>query len=449
MVIRILILFIAVSVSLSAQINTFVRLSVQPKEVKLKQPMQLNIAVFTETWYTRAPNLDNIVVPGALAIKMDRAQGRYETIDNIRYTVLEFEFLLFPVEEGELIIPEISMNYATPESGDYKGKDVERKTRSRKVRVLPPDENFRFGNWLVADRLSVEEKWSKKPVDLKVGDVIERTIRISAEGTIASLIPASDTLSVSWGSVYSKTPELKTEIISGKLRSQRIERYSILLQKPGKQMIPEVLYSWWNPSTRKIGIRKLPPREIIIDDNPDLAILSSIRDSLEAMNNAEQETEDKTITFELLGMKPWQFLIVVLVTIFLLLQLKKFVLYHLMWRERREVYLKSEVYKFKLLEQACLGNDLYLIRNSLSNWINKIKKNTGIGSVSGYIAVYGDNQLSDLFNELEEKLFADKNNRDGFNGHIFRESLIRSRNKYLNRTDVDIEQDDYKYRLNP
>ena len=443
-------LILGISFVLDAQTITFVKASVNAKKVKVKQPFELRISVYTQTWFTTAPNLDNIVIPGSITIKKDRAQGSYETINNVRYTLLNFDFIVFPIKEGELLIPEISLKYSTPDKGDFKGKDVERKTEALRVMVDSLGNDFSLSNWLVAGNFNVSESWNKDMGALKVGDVVERKISIKAAGTLAALLPSSDSLSISWGRVYHRTPILENRMVNGILKSERTETVTILLEKPGKFVIPEQNYFWWNPEKRKNYSKSLSERKIIIEDNPDLAILKSIQDSLDAIKIAEQKetAEEKPVT--LLGLSVWQFVVLLVVILLFIFQIKKFGIFVIKkLKDRKAAYLKSEKFCFKQFKEACEQNDLKIIRARLFNWINKISGDNNIHSINHFILKNGNAEIMILFDSLEKKLFGKDSSKISFPSDRFFKELNNARNKYFIKKEVSDDEYHSGFQLNP
>ena len=433
-----------------AQPNTFVRAKANTKKVQVKQPFQLRITVYTPTWFTSAPNLDNIVIPGALTIKEGRAQSHYETINDIRYTTLYFDFIVFPVKEGELVIPEMPLKYATPEEGDFKGKEVERKTRSVTIMVDSLGDGYRLANWLVANSFRVSESWNKDITAAKVGDVLERTISINATGTVAALIPSSDTLSISWGKVYQKTPTLKTEIADGTIKSQRTEIMTFLLEEPGQYTIPEQTFSWWNPLSRKTFSKTLPERKIVIEDNPDLAILKSLQDSLDAVNTAGQEETPEEKPFTLFGLRIWQLLIVLGLFLVFIIQVRRLFSYLKKKQQaQKAIYLSSEKYYFEQLKASCRQKDLMIIRNQFFTWVKKLTEDTNIRSLNDFILKYGTPEMMELHNMLKKRLFGKGDSGAEFSPDKFTEELNRARNRILEDSHATVERHDFEMQLNP
>jgi hypothetical protein len=434
---------------LQSQPNTFVSAKINADRVKVKQSFEIRISVYTTTWFTSAPNLDNIVIQGALTVKKDRAQSTYETIKNVRYTILYFDFIVFPAVEGKLEIPEIEMNYSTPEEGGYKGIDVVRKTKPLNVIVDPLDEGYTLSDWLVANSFSVKESWNKKLNELKVGDVIERTITINATGTIAALIPSPDSLVINWGRQYYRTPVLNSEIKDGVIRAERIEKTSLLLEKPGEYTLPEQKYSWWNPRTKKNESRILKEKKFIIEDNPDLVILRSIQDSLDAINSREQTSETESEEFTIVGLKVWQFLLLLSFIFLAFVQARKLTAYIASKiSERRAAYLNSEGYYFKKLIQSCRETDLHIIRTNLVEWIKKLNPDHQ-GSLSIFFLDNDATELKKEFDKIERALFGNSDHVSSSIDKNFTGCITEFRKQFLSKRQVQENRENLLFRLNP
>jgi hypothetical protein len=71
-------------------------------------------------------------------------------------------------------------------------------TRGASIEILPIPDYDNSKPLFVANNVTISENWNKEFSGLKVGDVLERTLRISANGTLDNIIPpvAFDSLSM-------------------------------------------------------------------------------------------------------------------------------------------------------------------------------------------------------------------------------------------------------------
>lgn len=146
---------------------------------------------------------------------------------------------------------------------------------------------------MVAKNVSVRETWNKDLQNLKVGDVVERKIVISAEGTLPSLILPIKIEEPENVSIYPAEAELQDKRNDKDIEGVRNEIYSYLLEKEGELIIPEQIIRWWNPVTKKTYQRTLQEQKLNIAPNPDMTLMESLNDSLLAMNSSTIDGETR------------------------------------------------------------------------------------------------------------------------------------------------------------
>ncbi len=366
--------------------SAFASVKVYPTSVILNQPFKYTVSVFTETWFTKAPDVFDLQIPYSFTVSLGRPSSSYETIKGKRYTTLHYEYLIFPAKVGEMEVPAIPISFESPPEGDYKGVPINVKTQGRTVKVAGKPDNFTGEDWFVANSISVSQSWSRQLKDLKVGDVVERTITIRSSGTIAALIPEIKIDDSDWASIYTKTPNLSNSINDNVISSSRTERITYLLEKDGEYTIPEIVINYYNPQQKRSYQKFLKSVQLIIGENPDIAMLSSLQDSLNALKEQAAETESKE--FKIFGLKIWQLLIcavTILTIIFLLIRTAHKINQRL--KKRKEAYLKSELYQFKNFQRECRTNNYQNIYSSLVKWMDLVsppKTTKGLINFTGY-----------------------------------------------------------------
>ena len=448
-ILKAILVLMLVSSTVSAQDDrqrTFVRTAITVNDVQLKQPFDFRITVYTDTWFSSAPNLDNIVIPGALTVKRGRAQGGNETINNQNYTVLSFEFLVFPGVSGELQIPAIELNYSTPKPGDFKGVPVTRSTEPITLTVRQPASGYDPSSWVVADDIKLSVEWDKALTNLKVGDVLQRTIRISARGTLAALLPAIEVPEIEWGSVYARSPVLVNEIGLSAINSTRTDITTFLLEKPGEFEIPPVRLNWWQPSAAAVRSSETKRVTLKVIENPDLMILQTLQDSLQLVSSYEQGQKPDTTT---LFWFPVVSRLAVALVLLVLIYRSGTALIIRIWdrvQSRRQAYLNSEACLFDQLKR-CGSEDILVFYNLLKAWTLKICPESG-GSLESFADLYGSHALKVGFKTIQRALFFDDGQqkiKSDVNSLIV--ELTQARNRIIKK--VQPIQTEHAFHLNP
>ena len=365
--------------SSAQKIDAFARVSVSPREGVVRQPYKVTIHVYSSTWFAKPLQFANLQVENAFIIPFSRTVSGINYINNKKYATLTFYYLVFPYETGDMIIPELEINTSIPPEGGYQGEPVTIKTKSQKVRVGAVPSANDEDVWMVAKNVSITENWSRDLQNLKVGDVVERQIIISAEGTLPSLISPLEIEEPENVSVYPAQPELQDKRNDKDANGVRTETYSYLLEKEGELIIPEQVVTWWNPITKKVYQRTLPEHQLTVAVNPDLAMMESLKDSLMAMNTpvADEESE---VPF------PWMKLLWVIPAILILYlafdQIKKLLLN---LKERKSAFRQSEAWYFKQVQLALKKRDRAAFINALYRWFDRTRISGKSAAITSYL----------------------------------------------------------------
>ncbi|MFV0589955.1 MAG: hypothetical protein ACK5M7_01100 [Draconibacterium sp.] len=387
----------------SAQkIDAFARVSVSPREGVVRQPYKVTIHVHSSTWFAKPLQFANLQVENAFIIPFSRTVSGIDYINKKKYATLTFYYLVFPYEIGEMLIPELEINTSIPPEGDYKGQPVTIKTKSQKIRVGEVPSTKELPVWMVAKNVSVKESWSKNLQTLKVGDVVERKIVISAEGTLPSLILPMEIIEPENVSIYPAQPELQDKRNDHDANGVRTETYSYLLEKEGELIIPEHVITWWNPTTKKVYQRTLSEQKLNVAPNPDLAMMESLKDSLRALNPIPVDEE---ITKSI----PWMYLFLLLPAALLFYFAFKLILRLVSnIKARKAAYLESEAWYFKQLQSASKTDDKKATVNALYRWFDHTRIPGNSATVSAYLPEDQKSELENYFvnkqNKTEQKI---------------------------------------------
>jgi hypothetical protein len=199
---------------------------------------------------------------------------------------------------------------------------------------------------MVAKDAYIKESWDKNLNTVKVGEIIERTITIRAMGTLPSFIAPSEIPSPDWASVYPREPFLQDTRTNQDANGQRIEKYRYLLEKEGTFKVQPAHITWWNPYLNKSFTRSTQEQTITVAANPDLGMLTTMRDSLQTSVPASVST-NKNQPLRILGLSPKDFCMLtlgVLVALWLLIKLTLRIIRH--FKKQRIHYKQSERYLF-------------------------------------------------------------------------------------------------------
>jgi len=276
------------------EVDAFVRVQMSPAQVVEKQPIKVKVTAYSSTWFAEPLDFQNVQVPNAFILPFSRTLSGIHQVNGKQYAGLEFFFLMFPYQAGEYTFPALEILTSIPPEGDYVGKPVTLKSKARAFTVSPlPAGKDTPG--MVAKNVYLSERWSADLSQLKVGDVVTRTLFVRAKGTLPSFISALAISDPGFASVYPKQPTLKDERDDLDANGLRIEMYAYLFEKEGDFTIPAVSIAWWNPYVKRKFEKQLPAVSIHVADNPDLGLVSSVRDSLDQLSGLADEGGEPTM----------------------------------------------------------------------------------------------------------------------------------------------------------
>ena len=125
---------------------------------------------------------------GAEIIEVQRPRTRKVNGYGGRGHVFETAVAIIPQTAGTLKIPPVTaVGMVEPEPGRELDFDLASDPVDIKIAGVSP----RFDNpwWLVSERVEMEETWSTPPQDIRVGDVVQRTVHIHVWGVPAEHLP--------------------------------------------------------------------------------------------------------------------------------------------------------------------------------------------------------------------------------------------------------------------
>ncbi len=429
-VVFILLFFLTSLTGISQSLISYV--TVNPDKVYIGQPVELKVSVYTSTWFTSGINVGNIKVDGALTVYFS-SLSQSRTFSGKQYAGVDFFYNLFPTKEGEIIVPALEILVESPKEGGYKGIKHTVRTKPKSITVNGVPLGYSSENWLVSRSLNITEKWSTLLNNIKVGDVLQRTISRSANGTLSEFIPETKWDSVQGVSIYPKRPITKTNKSKVGVSAQRSETVNYLFEKEGEITIPGIEYVYWNSSNKRFYKKQIDTITISVQPNPDLTMLNSIKKSLQKEKEKEVILEEKE--FLILGLKPKTFLkylIILLATVYVLIKLiKKGISLYSNYREK---LLESESYAFNNLIKTINKRDFKSFLAKSNTWISKL--NLRQTSWDTFLDTYGTIKLKDTLKQMNELIFKHQKSCDSKTYSTLLRELKISRKNYFENQNI-------------
>ncbi|WP_268122507.1 BatD family protein [Roseivirga pacifica] len=361
------------------------------RQVYVGEPMQVSVSIYTSTWFTTGVDPGDIKVNGAFTVFF-RTISVSKSINGKTHPGVEMIFNVFPFEAEDVTFPSLEINVESPAEGDFVGKPHVVKTNARIIKVMPIPPAFSADNWLVASGLSVNQNWVGNTAEVKVGDVLERTITRRADATLAELLPPIQWDSLNSVSLYPGRSSVSNNKSKTAISASRTEVMRYLFEQEGEVILPTMEFTWWNPYQQKLFKRTLAEMKINVLPNPDLGMLASVKDSLAVLAQQQLEAEQEEGPFTILGFRPEVFALIALLAAGLVWALFKLVKRIAeVRRKSHEAYIHSELFFFRAFTRAIKNGDA--VQSHLYRWIDKLELPEP--TVEALIRACGNSELQD------------------------------------------------------
>ncbi len=314
---------------------------------------------------------------------------------------------MLPYKAGNFTVPEFEITAQSPPEGSSQAQKVTIHTKPKPFDVRDVPKNLKEqGNWFVAKDVVMHETWTPPLHNLKVGDVVKRTIVIDAKGTLPQFIPDLATEErVDWASSYPQDAVLIDTRDESDANGRSSQTVTYLFEKEGDFTFSPVTIAYWNPFANKIFTKATNEETVHIASNPNLGILTTLKDSLAATQKPVTAKVGEKGPLLILGMHWYTFAGVAIVTLFLLYWLIRLIirLYHHLYAHR-QAYLASEEYRFR---QFChSADDPKTLLHSLYVWWDSFTRKPS-PSVLGSLHTDKEDELTAPVNDFFAGIYGD------------------------------------------
>ncbi|MEM7059211.1 MAG: hypothetical protein AAF557_16625 [Pseudomonadota bacterium] len=144
-------------------------------------------------------------------VELQRPRTRKVTSYAGQGHVFETALAIFPQTSGVLVIPPVTVvGHVEPVRDQELNFDLSSDPVEIKIAGISP--HFDNPWWLVSGRVEIDESWSSPPEEIRVGEVIQRTVNLRAWGLAAEQLPEIK---------HSRTRGVKTSLAQSELKTER------------------------------------------------------------------------------------------------------------------------------------------------------------------------------------------------------------------------------------
>lgn len=175
-------------------------------------------------------------------------QQNFQRVDNgVARQIVLLKYAVFPQQTGEMVIPVMTFT-AVKGARSFRSRGTQVIARSKQLKINVKDAPA--GNtaaWFPAAEVKVSAEWSRDIANLKVGEPITRTIKVTALEQRASMIPPlRHSTDSNEYKTYQDKPQLENLTNANGFISTRTESQAIVPSVAGKLTLPELRLTWWD-----------------------------------------------------------------------------------------------------------------------------------------------------------------------------------------------------------
>jgi hypothetical protein len=253
-----LLLCLITTTTLAAEPDLRIQTRLQPaNSVMVGGILELQLDVLTDSWFTDAPTLPVLKLPGALVLPPDgHAEHINQTLDGKSFNGMRYSYRITPNLAQGFDIPPLTVQ-ATPGQASTQLSAQSQPLHFTAAR--PP--GFNPGEpVLVAQGLRFTQTVVNSATPLKVGDSITRQLTLQADGALAMALPAPSLADVTGLSRYPKNPHIST-LDDGRgnfIGGQRIDTVTYRIDTEGHHELPPITLKWWDASSQQTRTAQVP-----------------------------------------------------------------------------------------------------------------------------------------------------------------------------------------------
>jgi len=250
---------------LSADKDVFLETVLNKTTAYVQEQLLFTVRLYYTIAGIRNPNFTEIEPPNTVVQMLGPPQQYERLVDGVRYGVYEKNYVIFPQNSGELVIPDIVFRGELTDGSSnfvFRNRNMQPVTafaEGYRIEVKERPASFPAGRtWLPAQDIQIRESWNRDITRLNPGDSVERTITIVATGLDGAALPPLTTPEIEHMNVYPEPAVIQRMIVDGNVVGTRIEKSVLVATEDGSVVIPEINLPWWDVDTNTLQTAVIP-----------------------------------------------------------------------------------------------------------------------------------------------------------------------------------------------
>ena len=402
-----------------------IRTRLQPVEgILVGEKMTLYVEVLTSTWFPQPVRFpDSIESASAVAIASKSGSSISDRIDGASFAGVSRRYDFYPFAPGPFSTPPVEVTVVVALDNAQPSPEITLTVPPRTLEVHLPAEAAGLGLVIASPSLEVEETFAPETEAVRVGDAIERSVRLTVQDSVSMLLPRIDLTGPEGVATYAEAPRQKDTDDRGRVSGERLDRVTYVFERQGTFVLPAVELHWWDSSSGRLRTESLAAREVIVAPNPDLAAehFATAEDEMAAVEPADEAPSGWN----------WRELFVVAGALLVVVLIGRRLASAWKTREHSEsVSLqRAETDAFREFQHASSGGDAAATYSGLMAWLGVFGPRHQISTLADLSA--GRPELAAEISRLETALYGRDSGVPSWNGTRLRHEVEQIREELI------------------
>jgi hypothetical protein len=375
--------------------HVFLSSTLDQKQPYVQAAVMLTLRLYSDQSLYQA-SLDFPASSDVLVKQLGKDVQSNETRNGHTFQVIERKYLLFPQRSGKLSLNGPVLDAQVADSsrndafmggvfGQLQFPGMQNATRPIRVHAKNIELNVQArpaaasnGNWLPAQKVTLQESWKPDAASVHVGEPVTRHIHLTALGLTGGQLPELSTImSVPEGiKAYPDQSSVADNTDGNTVLGSRDQDIALMASRAGHYELPEVKLQWWDTQHNSRHEVTLPAHAFDVLPATGGASTAILPPVLEVhADSIEQSSGDHSAPgYSATNVRIWQWLSLVLALLWIGTAAA-------WWRARQSVFPKQKKIALdkkpeimqasvasKAFKRACNNNDATAARENLLAW---------------------------------------------------------------------------------
>lgn len=208
--------------------------------------------------YDRIVTLESLTFPDSPDydwVQIARDDWHKQRIKGREWQIFERKVAIFPRRPGAVTVPALT-HHLTVDDGPFQRPQITVTSAPLTLDILPFPGGHRP---LAASHLTIEDALSADPGKLRDGEVLTRRVTITAEGTLAHLLPARPEITEPWLISFTAPEERVTRLTPEGPVARVVWEWQLRPRTGEPGVLPAAAFPWFDTVSRQVEVAPLKP----------------------------------------------------------------------------------------------------------------------------------------------------------------------------------------------